>query len=1488
MAPLRRTAAFLWAATAVILCFGVAVAQDPQMGVTYFDNLPGRLFFFEDTPTAVYHDLIAGEVFITQDEGNTWDRASDIPRGEAMMVIEHPFDTRYAFVLTSGTTHFRTEDRGRTWRPFDVPSPPAYTTVPLSFHSDPAKWGYVLYQGTECSQSGWDRTYYTTDGFSTEPEVLLRETTRCQFAHSSKDFKHDAHPDFIYCVAHDTSSTGPSHSITSSRLFSSTDFFRTITLEDFGTGRSAKGVVALAIVSKFAVVALRDTSPGASGDMMLYVTLDTKEWAKAQFPHASQARLRENAYTIVESTIHSLAVDVLSLDQGTIGTLFVSNSNGTYFVESLPDTNRNARGYVDYENVYGIEGVGIANVVANPMDVERKGQAKKLKSLITFNGGSSWAPLRAPDENIEGKRVACSPSGRGWCSLHLHSVTNPHNFGRIFSSPAPGLVIGVGSIGQPLAPYDECDTFLSTDAGLTWKMIQHKPHMYEFGDSGSIILLVNDDGPTEEVLYSLDFGNTWRTYNLGMSIRARGLTAVSDATSQKFMLLVQIPRHSHQPGEGHYGIIYLDFAGLRTRKCEDDDFEQWFGSFPSFMLFTCVLIGFVKQWYKRRKPYADCYVGDKFMDPVVHEEPCPCEEHDYECDYNYVRSGDICVPSGLERIPSTQCTSGQADETYMGSSGYRLVAGNKCDKGRGLRKDEPVSKPCSQAQPAEGEITNSRHEFPAEVLQYQFFKESSTIIVHLSDYTIWQSSNEGFTWEQKFPDERFVAFYMHTHANDRAYLLTDTSKYYYTTDGGRYWLPMEAPSPPNTFRAAVLSFQPRSDYLIWVGNVGCDGTGERCRAEARYSRDHGRNWDFIDDYVVQCAWARDEELKIDSTQILCESYRKKEGSQRTFGTENPLQLISGGDFYSKKTKLFNHVVGFTKFSEYLIVAEYLPQRKALDIQVSLDGRTFATGQFPPGMHPNTHAYTILESSTDSIFLHMTMSEYPSPYWGNILKSNSNGTYFGLSIENVNRDQYGYVDFEKFVGLDGIALVNVVADPTKAALTGKKTLQSRITHNDGERYLETLGATGKGLARTAISLLEYGKSFYRYWRVHLTDIHQKCALHVHGYTERTDARATYSSPAVVGVVMAVGNVGEVLAPYLESGTFLSRDGGFTWEEVHKDAHLWEFGDSGSVIVLVNDEEPTDHVLFTTDEGLTWREYRFSTEKLRIKAIVTVPEDTSRKFMLLGYKPQTSTSTIIHLDFTSLTHKQCVLNVDDPGHDDFELWSPSEERQEVCLFGRQTLYHRRKREANCVVGKIPKVEEKIVRNCACTVEDFECEFNYVKDSEGNCVLVSGTTPLASDNSCRGDDEYWYERTAYRKVPYSSCEGGWRPDQGTQHLCPGIKGHSTFFWLTVLLFPFAITALIVWWWYKKSGLARGTIRLPTSEYYWPDGMRRTAPGAGGALDTLASVPWFLLGVASIAYAYISSSIDALAVGFRSRRGYRDVPVDEDAQILRFEDEE
>jgi hypothetical protein len=99
-------------------------------------------------------------------------------------------------------------------------------------------------------------------------------------------------------------------------------------------------------------------------------------------------------------------------------------------------------------------------------------------------------------------------------------------------------------------------------------------------------------------------------------------------------------------------------------------------------------------------------------------------------------------------------------------------------------------------------------------------------------------------------------------------------------------------------------------------------------------------------------------------------------------------------------------------------------------------------------------------------------------------------------------------------------------------------------------------------------------------------------------------------------------------------------------------------------------------------------------------------------------------------------------------------------------------------------------------------------------------------------------------------------------------------------MILIPFAFTALVGYYYYRRSGLARGTIRLPG------DGSRPAYGGDTGVVATLASIPWFIVGVAGIAFEWVASRVDTHMLN--SRRGYRDLPVDEDAQVLHFEDEE
>ena len=78
----------------------------------------------------------------------------------------------------------------------------------------------------------------------------------------------------------------------------------------------------------------------------------------------------------------------------------------------------------------------------------------------------------------------------------------------------------------------------------------------------------------------------------------------------------------------------------------------------------------------------------------------------------------------------------------------------------------------------------------------------------------------------------------------------------------------------------------------------------------------------------------------------------------------------------------------------------------------------------------------------------------------------------------------------------------------------------------------------------------------------------------------------------------------------------------------------------------------------------------------------------------------------------------------------------------------------------------------------------EFNHVRDENDDCVLLPGTTPLPSEEACSNGEEYLWERTAYRQIPYSRCVDRERPDRGKRHVCPSLRSKGSWFWFWMLL--------------------------------------------------------------------------------------------------------
>ncbi|KUJ08524.1 Oligoxyloglucan reducing end-specific cellobiohydrolase [Mollisia scopiformis] len=1324
-------------------------------------------------------------------------------------LVMHQFDKKRAYIITSDNTHYMTKDRGESWQEFGAASQASIFREVLTFNAgDPDR---IIFNAMDCAGIFCDElTLYTTDGFANDPKFLRADTSGCHWAKSTDIFTtydKDLDSDRILCVVKGRFSPWRKDY----RLLISDSYFKDEFEPELEPGRTVQGVVNMAVVKPYVIVA---ASAEGTDEMALYVSDDTIRWSRAIFPH--DHKLTEEAYTVLEGTNYSIQIDVLnSRPSNPMGVFLSSNSNGTYFTRKMEHTNRNTYGLVDFEKITGVQGVVMLNVVQNWEEVETSNAEKKIKSQISFDDGFTFEPLTYKKKD-----------------LHLHSVTDLSNTGRVFSSPAPGMVMGIGNTGSYLKDYSEGNLYVSDDAGLTWREGLDGPHKYEFGDQGSILVAIKDAGMrdddyTDEVKYSLDHGKEWKNVKLDTKIKPIQLTTTQDSTSLKF--LIEAVDDSKPNANGY--IISLDFDGLHERQCKDSDMETWPARVDDDGNPTCIMGQ--KQSYRRRKADADCFLKDEFKDPQYISEPCECTDADFECDYNFVRSEDRkecnLAPGGKPPLPCGACKAFGPEDTFKGTNGWRMIPGNQCKRGSGKQKDEPVDRKCADAggTPAgSGKLDQVQKVFPGYNFKNKVYLERTgistgadeTVLVRTED-GVFISQDHGKTWDQLFKDEAIVAIYPHPYFNDMVFFLTPSKKVFYSTDRGKNVRSFNAPSEPNVDGFPVMNFHPdNKDWIIWIGARDCPGS--ECHAVASLTLDRGDgDWKTLQRYVRKCEFIEEPASKYRNLElaqkkiklpdekareklIFCEA-RKHESNDIN---DNPWTLVSSDDFFNEApNQHFDNVVDFATMSEFIVVATKDDEKSTLKVQASIDGATFASADFPHGFNvDHQQGYTVLDSSTHSVFLHVTVNNEQGFEYGSIIKSNSNGTSYVMALDAVDRDSVGYVDFEKMFGIEGVAMVNVVSNyKDKNFKKDGKKLKTMITHNDGAEwdYLPPPKADEDGKKYGCGSKLD------------------KCSLHIHGYTERSDKSHTYSSASAIGLMVGTGNVGEFLTTKKDADTFMTSDAGVNWKFVKKGMYMWEFGDQGSIVVIVKEREPTKEVFYSLDEGDSWVPYNFAESEVTIDDITTVPSDNSRNFLLWGQDGSGKLITF-NLDFSGLTDQQCELDEGNVNAGDYYLWTPKHPKQDDdCLFGHESQYHRKRTDKTCYNGRMIPHLHDIAKNCSCTRRDFECDFNYERQSDGSCALVSGLSPPDPALICTVDEDRieYDDPTGYRRIPITTCVDGLQMDKSISHACPGkgdqfkkkhgLSAAGIFFAVTI---PIAAAAGVGYWVWKNWANKFGQIRL------------------------------------------------------------------------------
>lgn len=132
------------------------------------------------------------------------------------------------------------------------------------------------------------------------------------------------------------------------------------------------------------------------------------------------------------------------------------------------------------------------------------------------------------------------------------------------------------------------------------------------------------------------------------------------------------------------------------------------------------------------------------------------------------------------------------------------------------------------------------------------------------------------------------------------------------------------------------------------------------------------------------------------------------------------------------------------------------------------------------------------------------------------------------------------------------------------------------------------------------------------------LEDNCSLNLEIYSSNGLFAPPYSQESSVGIIIGVGNTGYELDK-VNSGlvnTYLSRDGGVTWQEVKKGSYIYEIGDHGGLIVMARNHEPTKEIIYSFDEGLNWHTMEIADSPFYVTNIIIEPMSISQEFVVYG--------------------------------------------------------------------------------------------------------------------------------------------------------------------------------------------------------------------------------------------------------------------------------
>ncbi|XP_069003442.1 sortilin-related receptor isoform X1 [Embiotoca jacksoni] len=579
--------------------------------------------------------------------------------------------------------------------------------------------------------------------------------------------------------------------------------------------------------------------------------------------------------------------------------------------------------------------------------------------------------------------------------------------------------------------------------------------------------------------------------------------------------------------------------------------------------------------------------------------------------------------------------------------------------------------------------------------------------------------------------KQVISQFYHSPADNRRYLFVDsTNNYLWNTFD--FCKSIQGFSLP--FKPTDLLLHSRRSNLV----LGYDSSHPN--KQLWKSDDFGETWVLIQEHVKTYFWG--VEPYDPPTTVLVQRHEPQGVST----------ILSSTDFFQSEQNrrvILEQVDSFQLRDKYMFATTTRKQfgshePSSVQLWVSYNRQPMKAAQFMT-RHPITEYY-IADASEDQVFVCVNHLNNVT----HLYISDTQGLSFSLSLENVlyySPEGSGsntliryfanepFADLHRVEGLRGIFIATLINGSVS-----EDNMRSVITFDKGGTWELLQPPAADSLGGTVECQLSKGCS------LHLA---QRWSQLFNIQLRRMPILSKDSAP---GLIMATGSVGRNLAN--KPNVYVSSSAGARWKEALAGPHFYTWGDHGGILMAIAQGGATKQLKFSTNEGETWTDFKFSDKEVYIYQLLTEPGEKSTIFTIFGsYAEQRHSWLILQVNTSDVLGVPC-------SEADYKRWSPSDEHGNECLLGREITFKRRAPHATCFNGE--DFDRPVtISNCSCTRQDYECDYGF-KLSEDLSLQVCVPDPeflgdlYAPPVPCPVGTTYRRSK-GYRKVPGDSCSGG-----------------------------------------------------------------------------------------------------------------------------------